>query len=56
MGDLGLTRLTIARTWFKEEPNGLKVEFSGIIEEILEVDFRNFMTLLIKVQWFCNTT
>jgi hypothetical protein len=26
-----------------------------IIEEILEVDFRSFKTLLLKVQWFRNT-
>ncbi len=42
--------------WFKEEFDGSKVDYVGIIEEILEVDFRSFKTLLLKVQWFCNTT
>ncbi len=37
---------------FKEEPDGSKVDYVGIIEEILEVDFRSFKTLLLKVQWF----
>jgi hypothetical protein len=41
---------------FKEEPDGSKVDYVGIIEEILEVDFRSFKTLLLKVQWFRNTT
>jgi hypothetical protein len=40
---------------FKEEPNGSEVDYVGIIEEILEVDFRSFKTLLLKVQWFRNT-
>jgi hypothetical protein len=40
---------------FKEEPDGSKVDYVGIIEEILEVDFRSFKTLLLKVQWFRNT-
>jgi len=40
---------------FKEEPNGLEVDYVRIIEEILEVDFKSFKTLLLKVQWFCNT-
>jgi hypothetical protein len=40
---------------FKEEPDGLKVDYVGTIEEILEVDFRSFKTLVLKVQWFCNT-
>ncbi len=35
---------------FKEEPNGSEVHYVGIIEEILEVDFRSFKTLLLKVQ------
>ncbi len=40
--------------WFKEEFDGLEVDYVGIIEEILEVDFRSFKTLLLKVQWFRN--
>jgi hypothetical protein len=39
---------------FKEEFDGLEVDYVGIIEEILEVDFRSFKTLLLKVQWFHN--
>jgi hypothetical protein len=35
--------------WFKEELDGSKVDYVGIIEEILEVDFRSFKTLLLKV-------
>jgi len=38
----------------KEEPNGSEVDYVRIIKEILEVDFRSFKTLLLKVQWFCN--
>jgi len=34
---------------FKEELNGSEVDYVGIIEEILEVDFRSFKTLLLKV-------
>jgi hypothetical protein len=34
---------------FKEEPNGSEVDNVGIIEEILEVDFKSFKTLLLKV-------
>jgi hypothetical protein len=41
--------------WFKEELDGSEVDYVGIIEEILEVDFRSFKTLLLKVQCFCNT-
>ncbi len=40
---------------FKEELDGSEVDYVGIIEEILEVDFRSFKTLLLKVQWFRNT-
>jgi len=40
---------------FEEEPNGSEVDYVGIIEEISEVDFRSFKTLLLKVQWFRNT-
>jgi hypothetical protein len=40
---------------FEVEPNGSEVDYVGIIEEILEVDFRSFKTLLLKVQWFRNT-
>jgi hypothetical protein len=40
---------------FKEEPDDSEVDYVGIIEEILEVDFRSFKTLLLKVQWFRNT-
>jgi len=40
--------------WYKEEFDGLEVDYIGIIEEILEVDFRSFKTLLLKVQWFRN--
>jgi len=39
---------------FKKEPDGLEVDYVGIIEEILEVDFKSFKTLLLEVQWFCN--
>jgi hypothetical protein len=42
--------------WFKEELDGSEVDYVRIIEEILEVDFRSFKTLLLKVQWFCNIT
>ncbi len=41
--------------WFKQESDGSKVDYVRIIEEILEVDFRSFKTLLLKVEWFCNT-
>ncbi len=41
--------------WFKEEPDGSEVDYVGIIEEVLEVDFKSFKTLLLKVQWFRNT-
>ncbi len=41
---------------FKEEHDGSKVDYVGIIEEILEVDFKSFKTLFLKVQWFHNTT
>jgi len=41
--------------WFKEKHDGSKVDYVGIIEEILEVDFRSFKTLLLKLQWFRNT-
>jgi hypothetical protein len=34
---------------FKEKHDGLEVDYVGIIEEILEVDFRSFKTLLLKV-------
>jgi hypothetical protein len=34
---------------FKEKPDGLEVDYVGIIEEILEVDFISFKTLLLKV-------
>jgi hypothetical protein len=40
--------------WFKEEHDGSEIDYLGIIEEILEVDFRSFKTLLLKVQWFRN--
>jgi hypothetical protein len=39
---------------FKKEHDGSKVDYVGIIEEILEVDFKSFKTLLLKVQWFCK--
>jgi DUF2075 family protein len=35
--------------WFTEKIDGLEVDYVGIIEEILEVDFRSFKTLLLKV-------
>ncbi len=40
---------------FKLELDGSEVDYVGIIEKILEVDFRSFKTLLLKVQWFHNT-
>ncbi len=40
---------------FKEEPSGSAVDYVGTIDKILEVDFRSFKTLLLKVQWFRNT-
>jgi len=40
---------------FKEEIDGSEVDYVGIIEETLEVGFRSFKTLLLKVQWFCKT-
>jgi hypothetical protein len=35
---------------------GSKVDYVGIVEEILEVDFRSFKTLVLKVQWLSSNT
>jgi len=35
--------------WFKEELDGSKVDYVGIIEKILEVDLKSCKTLLLMV-------
>jgi hypothetical protein len=39
---------------FKEKPNGSEVDYVGIIEEILEVDFRSFKTYYYRCNGFAT--